>query len=535
MSSGDESGGGGCLGGIMNACIAMLLGVVMYPCALGLLGWNEQSFVCDNHRILFADQNAKEVGCSSTGLVDEFVFFSCPYVRSSLETFTMSTFNRQQVMNQATAPPINFTAAAGRQVAEMLSCKESCKEENHKNAMGQNVKTKTCTWQLTWSENTIPSTFSRPLQEVNQNGCPGVQQAGGNPAAPTNLDLGVRTTHATDIHVGDPNASYWLNPDLIQSIPASDPVNLQPFESKFAVGRTTVINNQQPWLRPLQITTANTMIQDGKYLTTCATEGLGCVRVSFFRSNSSAPSVIARVQTGGQLGKEQIPGSWGCEAGGWQRLVPETLDKEGMIEALQDFNRIKVWVIRIVGLLLCFLAVWLCLSPITSAAEFVGDCLNFIPCGGYLDDLLVGLVGQVVCMIACAFGCASGLFVIALVWLYMRPLYGGLMMAGVVGLCLCGCAVRSCASKKQVGRGKGGRGGRAPVDPSLAQGFLEAARAEYVYGAPRAVESFFDGQGVEPEDQEALNPYEDQIRNAYDKHQAISQLQAQWGLSASDE
>lgn len=58
-----------------------------------------------------------------------------------------------------------------------------------------------------------------------------------------------------------------------------------------------------------------------------------------------------------------------------------------------------------------------------------------------MEDLLEGMVDTLLCIVSCGIGCSCGLLVIALVWLFMRPLIGGGLMAVCLVLALCACAV----------------------------------------------------------------------------------------------
>eukprot|EP00413_Alexandrium_margalefii_P017010 CAMPEP_0204529304 /NCGR_PEP_ID=MMETSP0661-20131031/9992_1 /ASSEMBLY_ACC=CAM_ASM_000606 /TAXON_ID=109239 /ORGANISM="Alexandrium margalefi, Strain AMGDE01CS-322" /LENGTH=543 /DNA_ID=CAMNT_0051535321 /DNA_START=69 /DNA_END=1700 /DNA_ORIENTATION=- len=531
MADDGEGGDGGPCGSIMGSCAMLVLGLVLFPAALFLLGWNEQTYVCENSRILYADSHVKAVGCESKGIADEFAFLSCPLVQSSLETFTMLTFNKQYPMSPGTEPPIKFTSVSGKQRVEMYQCEERCETKTTKNSMGQNVKHKVCRYSMAWSSSPVNSAdFSRPLNVVAQ-GCPGIDQVHGNPVAPSNLDMGESSDYASDVLVGDPADGFMLNRDLVTRLLPDVPVDLAPFQGRFALGQTAASQNIRPWIRPLEVTKDNVMVV-GSHLQTCATAMLGCVRIGFYRSNSTNPSMMTKVLSGGQTAKEPVPGSWGCKPNDWQAIIPQKATKDEMITVLQDMNRTRVWILRIVGLVLAWMAVWCCFQPISAAAEIAGDCMNMCPCGGYIDDFLTGLVDSVICFLSCSIGCSSGLFVIAIVWLYMRPLIGGLVLTAGILLCLCAFGVRSMSSKSKRPRKGGGRRGRAPVDPSLAQGFLEAARQEYVYGTSGAVGDFFDH--MEPEDQEALEPFEAQVRDADDREGEIRHLQATWGLGSDE-
>mmetsp|Transcript_107099 Transcript_107099/g.333839 ORF Transcript_107099/g.333839 Transcript_107099/m.333839 type:complete len:468 (+) Transcript_107099:110-1513(+) len=445
----EQEGGDGPCSTLAGSCGMMVAGFILFPLALYLLGWNEQTYVCESSRIMYGEANTQAVGCSSQGVVNKFVYFSCPLVPASLQTFTMLSFDDKQSFDPGTAPPINFTSASGKQVVEMYLCRERCETKKRKNGAGQNVKYKTCRYSMDWSTSNIDITakFSRPLADVAQ-GCPNIDTAGGNPAAPTNVQMGLTTEYATGVLAGDPKGAFALNQDLVAGLTPNAPVPLAPFQGRFAAGAKAATANQQPWLRPMVISKDTVTVQ-GNYLVTCAQPMLGCVRISFGRSDSTRPSVMTRVSSGGQTEKEPIPGSWGCKASTWQAILPEQVDKAGMVKKLHDSNKTKVWIIRLVGLFLSWMAIWCCFRPISAAAEVAGQCFNFLPCGGYIDDFLTGLVDGIVCLLSCGIGCSTGLFVIAIVWLYMRPLIGGSLLAASVLLCLCVVGIRSQATRQR--------------------------------------------------------------------------------------
>eukprot|EP00438_Fugacium_kawagutii_P009639 Skav214988 [mRNA] locus=scaffold508:282856:291660:+ [translate_table: standard] len=141
----------------------------------------------------------------------------------------------------------------------------------------------------------------------------------------------------------------------------------------------------------------------------------------------------------------------GCGEDHFQSLEGGTISKKTFFSDMEDVNDSSLMMMRIVGLLLTWLAVYCCFAPIAGAIDVgrqscqspLDDAMAFmaspkgngdpgiraIPClGQFLEDLLEGMVTCILCVVSCGFGCSSGLFVIAVVWLYMRPLVGlGLM------------------------------------------------------------------------------------------------------------
>merc|ERR1740121_1659 len=103
------------------------------------------------------------------------------------------------------------------------------------------------------------------------------------------------------------------------------------------------------------------------------------------------------------------------------------------------------WVFRIVGFVIMWVAFSLCFGPLEVAA----DC---IPCIG---PCLGDSIAAVTCCISCLPGCACTLGVIGVVWVAMRPMVGGPMVA-VFLLTLCGFVAFKCYAKGQKSGGDDG-------------------------------------------------------------------------------
>eukprot|EP00930_Biecheleria_cincta_P055499 TRINITY_DN4181_c0_g1_i1.p1 TRINITY_DN4181_c0_g1~~TRINITY_DN4181_c0_g1_i1.p1 ORF type:complete len:606 (+),score=73.73 TRINITY_DN4181_c0_g1_i1:55-1872(+) len=69
-----------------------------------------------------------------------------------------------------------------------------------------------------------------------------------------------------------------------------------------------------------------------------------------------------------------------------------------------------------------------------------------------------------------------------------------------------------------------------PVPTHVAQGFVEALRAEYVFGEPGRVGGFFQQDGID-RFEEFLSPVEDRVRVSGDPEQIISELAREWCLA----
>jgi len=203
-------------------------------------------------------------------------------------------------------------------------------------------------------------------------------------------------------------------------------------------------------LTALKLGTSSFAVDTEEYATTnifttkeCSVPMYGCVRISYYINDKTSVAAITQSDSNGVASPHPTESSWGCSAGTWHRVRPTTskeIGKDEFTDEASSSNSMTVWLMRVVGLLLAWLAMFCVLCPIVAMADIFGDCLSCIPCiGDCLENIVETMVSCVVCFISCSTGCAIGLFVIAVVWIVMRPLYGLLLMLACC--CLCGLAV----------------------------------------------------------------------------------------------
>lgn len=427
-----SAGDAGPVGKLCGSLGLMCVGIVALPLALYLLGWNESHYACKNARILYAEAKATEVPCDSTKVMNQFAFFSCPLVQSSLQLFAPCVFNPMK-MDCATQPPISFRAASGRQVVEMYQCLETCETSNRKNTQGQTVSVRTCSYRMDWSPHQISSwQFKHSSPEIMQ-GCPGFSVVKQNPTFPEDLQPGTTSDYAQTVLAGEGRkTSFTLNHRLVEQLAPEAPVELAPFAGNFSGPPSGGVS---PWTRPFKVSGTNLRVS-GNALESCIPPyQIGCTRIQYFQSKAVSTSVLTHVSDAGETAPQTVPGSWGCSAEDWQEIRAGKVSKEELIASLREDSKTEVWLLRICGCLGAMLAIFCCLRPISATADVVGDMIRICPCGGWIEELLEGIVDWVICVISCNAGCACSLFTIAVVWIFMRPLYGiGLM---VVGVCCC--------------------------------------------------------------------------------------------------
>lgn len=434
---------GGPLGKIQNAIGMMCLGIICFPLSLGLLGYNEKNYVCENKAIIYVDDKTTEMmTCDSTGIDNEILFFSCPILNTSLKTYTPQTFNPR--LSSTFGNALSFNSAAARQNIEYMVCEESCQKVNQ-------GKVKTCTYLRVWSS-FAPSTTTFLYQTQAQRSCPGYVNGNGNTGIIQTsglADFGVTEDHVSSLLLGSAKAPFEMNEILVkQALSPNTDVPLYQFANNFP-GYAATTSSTLPTI----IDTTTLAIQ-GNYLTTCPTSNpyltnngdaiVGCVRISYMYTAAQQASVLAQVTDGGRTGPIKIPASWMCDSkSDWQKAkAKETggYTKREFMDSLRDANVKLAWILRIVGVCLAWLSVYCCFQPIAAAADILGDCMNFIPCvGGCLEDFIEGMVTSILCVLSCGIGCSCAFFVIAVCWVAMRPLIGGCLLA--VACCCCGAAI----------------------------------------------------------------------------------------------
>lgn len=196
---------------------------------------------------------------------------------------------------------------------------------------------------------------------------------------------------------------------------------------------------------------------DGVHLETCpGQQRLGCVRVSFSAAQPKAASIIAELPASSStFAKITTPASWGCSKGTYSKFETGNVAFETLITGEKDSNEAMTWILRIAGVMGAWFAVYCILSPIAWFVDKVGDVIGMLPCcGGCIEGLVEGVANTILCMISCSVGCSTSFLVIGLVWLYMRPLYGGLFF--LVSLC---CIGATCALGTQVANNRKGKAG----------------------------------------------------------------------------
>lgn len=487
--------------GSNNSLILMCCGCILFPLCLVLLGWNEQRSLCESKMILQADGDTIVGDCDDASSVEgKFTFFSCPIDMDKTTDFTPQSFNMVGL-----GEPFRFKSVAAAQTIDMYQCIEHAETEDAKTSSGSSsaslVRQEHYHTNESWSfADVVGSSFSSEVrrrrsssgsgtatvyrysmqwsdtyydskdykgtpESIKAAGCPDFVYNGvrnNNPAPPNRGDgepvsIGRQVEHAPSVVAG----AYTVNDEnCMKQFEPTTSVDLSPYASSFGLSATTdnIIASVTPSTVAVHSNAPN-------YLSSCASDRLGCIRISYTQSNATDISVIAKVGASGVTEPFPMDKSWGCGAQDYIRMYPEKMTKDEMIAKLKGDNHALTWALRVVGLLLCWWTMWCCFEPIASAADTVGDYLSYIPVlGEGLESLLEGVVEVILCLFSCSVGCCCGLFVIAIVWVALRPMIGGPLLGGCVVLAIIAFMGLSMANKdpkrmRKKNRGKLGKGG----------------------------------------------------------------------------
>lgn len=512
----DQGEGGDSKGS--SACCLMLMGFVLFPASLFLLGWNEKNSVCQSHIIMNAEDDAVIGECGNPSSSEgKFTFYSCAVDDESLTAWTPGTsFNTPGLANF-----VNFSSIAAAQKIEMYQCietkeevktsKSSTSQSNQNSQDDQDIsllekeetqkeetevqtghrkyrkgaskggeqgqilsvgasgqiqsvvrseakstetrrrrsepKSQSTTatvykYHMGWADAHYNSREFKATPDNIKEGCPDFiinGQTNHNPNVPDRGDgqkaeLGRQLVAATNVVAG----GYTLsNEKELSKLTADEPVSMTRFAAAFTLPVGS--SNQVTSLKP---STLAVHPDSPHYLSTCNADRLGCVRISYTMSGVTHLSVLGQTGGAGVMEESPIEEKWGCGGTNFIRMEPTELTKEEFIAMMKAEKAALTWGLRAAGLLLAWLSLYCCFQPISAAADMAGDVLAWVPfVGESLESMLEGVVEMFLCLISCGFGLSCGLFMIALVWVGMRPMVGGPLMLGVVvlfGIGYCG-------------------------------------------------------------------------------------------------
>lgn len=474
-----------------------MFGCILLPAAIATLAWNEKNNVCQNNVFMSAETEAVVAECGDAQKYEgKFTFFSCPLDTANMTTMTpLSTFNMPGLQELVT-----FDTIAGSQNIEMYQCIESATKETaddaaaggadeadatslldedkanarkivrqdhahtHKHkttsqdlhtgvaesvadsAQGKQTAYK---YRMGWASSWYDSaTFKASPENIQKSGCEDFVYNGRvnhNPEVPDRgdgkpVELGRQTSVATHVKAG---GFTYADEEGLKALTAEEDVPMTKFRAAFALPSDT-----DNIVTAIDKNTVTVHDSSPSYLSTCQTDRLGCIRISYKKSEAEYLSVIGMAGASGvmepwnveaQLAKYPLQASYGCDATPFIRMFPKEMTKSEMIAELKGDNMLKIWAWRIA----CFIGAWFgmyfLLEPFANYADRMAVWLDVVPiCGVAFGRALEGIVEMFVCLISCALGLGCGMMAAGLVWLGLRPIIGGPLLGGGVLMCIIG-------------------------------------------------------------------------------------------------
>lgn len=259
-------------------------------------------------------------------------------------------------------------------IAEMYQWQEDKEEETRKSLGGSEETVTTYSYKKAWSQDGInSSSFRHPQDHIN----------------PTKRYNGMGVM-AADATLG----AFRLDAAVLTLLPADAAVRV---DAKAA--------------DKIKATVANAQVIDGKIYIGADPDhpAIGDYRISFVTAPAGPVSVMGR-QAGSAFAAYQT------KAG--DRLlmaVPGTQPASDMFKEAEQENRILTWVIRFAGLFAIWLGAFMVLRPLVVVADVV--------------PVIGSILGAGAGLVALAFAVVAGPAVMAIAWLWYRPLVSLVVLA----------------------------------------------------------------------------------------------------------
>jgi hypothetical protein len=302
-------------------------------------------------------------------------------------------------------------------------------------------------YHMAWSESWYNShEFKATPENIGASGCPDFLTDGKvnhNPEPPDRGDgqptqLGSQTSHSTLIRAGDniPGRYSFTNREQLQTLEATERISMRLFKDMFSLPANTdnIVN---------KIDASTLAVHDGKsyYLSTCKDDRLGCIRISYNKSNATSISVLGRLGSSGVVWpygiKAKGPAPVGCVSSEIIRMYAGKMSRAEMMEKLLDPYDEERVSYRIGGLILAWLALFCLFDPCAAHADVMNSVIHYIPCLNFSIRFFEGLATMFVCLVACMCGLGCGLAALACTYAIISPLIGA-PIAAVAFVCICG-------------------------------------------------------------------------------------------------
>lgn len=410
---------------LCNSMIGACCSPFVVIAAICIVGWNEKEAVCEAKAISEAKDTYITAGCTTLAADGDLVLIQgCEIGRNGLADLSPAGAFQSKIRVQGTGL---------RVVSEMYQCVENVAESTTKDSVGGGTTTvKTYTYSKAWREVAIDSSaFHRNPSTSNCDV--------GNPSWPTSAVPLSSLVYAPTVEVG----AYDIGPgpgSYVESIPLSQP---QSVTSSVPSGWSQTSVNGGVAYRSSQWSTSS-----------LSGDKIGDVRMQFFSNdwNNDEVTVLGK-NSGGKIGEWQASKSWGCSGNKAGTLMMGKVSGEKFFEGLKAEAAVVKWALRFLG----FLIFWFGFSLLFGPLEVFADC---IPCIG---PCLGDSIAAITCCLSCLPACGCFMLIAGVVWVAMRPMVGGPMIAGFLCI-LCGYMAYKAYAKS---KGAAEQGKTHPAAPDV--------------------------------------------------------------------
>lgn len=444
-----------------NAIVGVFIGVFLFVGGLGVIGWNEGRAVHTSCAIYEAGASLKEADCTKKSDLDNLlVHLACDINKTtSVSPFAYSALN-------IAGTGLTFSATL-----EQYQTKESKSCSTKKDSVGGG-STEVCTYSYDYAwQSSQASSFESP----DRRSVPSYK--GDNPSFPSLPGLPTSEQSAT-VYLG---VGYFLNKEMI-SAAARPAVTVAPSPQLSSFADSNLWNPFQtnnPGAAPHEIVNnpgggSNFRYDNSRFVTYPLTPRVGDLRIQF--------SITQPVDSFGVMAKQLPDGRFEsatfekCSGYGFIEYQAGKPSAQDLINKATSENTTLTWVFRI----LCFFVLWMGLQLCFGPCMLVPD---LIPCiGPYISDL----VGYLLCCATCIAATFWFCLVVAISWIYFRPMIGIplFIVAVAAGVGLVVWRVKN-KQQKHANNGDNEAGQYQPVSTPQQQGYNYPPPGQQGYPPPQ--------------------------------------------------
>eukprot|EP01066_Platyproteum_vivax_P010887 Platyproteum_vivax@DN4903_c0_g1_i1.p1 len=407
----------GFFGNMKNALCSMILGFLMVPAAIGILGWNENRAVCTSRAIDVGFSSAKTAPCDAkpADFNDNPVFLACP-----LENLPKILGNAHFNTNNDISSAFEVVGTCMQQQVAAYQCVEIKHTTKRRNSKGGYTTTTTYTYSLQWARSQQTFQCSHCSSERSR-----ICGTTTNPASYP-VSLGDKTAYGKGAQAG----TFGLPESLLKLVPCDRTLG--------ATGNWTVPSNETTSQPPPSLKFDNTRLSGSSVQTCFGSAKVGCMTVNYKSNSAKTVSILSKWKNG-TFEPWVAPNYWTCTGWTLHKLKTGILTRDEFKNQLVSENTGFTWGMRMCGIFLMligFLAITKPIAALPTIIPCIGNFIaNAVSCILFVVSLILTLI-------------LSGL-TIGIAWAIVRPVVGGIVLGIVVLLVGVGIGVGCYLKKKK--------------------------------------------------------------------------------------